>query len=550
MKHVKYAAMIAAIAFASCQVQDEPEVTFSREMTFTAMSGEEETRTQIDQSDNTKILWTPNDAIKVFYGAKATGKFAFNGKEATSIATFTGSFNSLTGGVELDPGTESYWAVYPYQDGSKFTEAGVTLSVPSTQTAVNGSFQNGAFPSVAVSNRPSLPFYNVCGGVCLKVSRSDINQIVFTGKNNENLVGNVKVTMSNGRPSATVVEGEKSITLKGKLEAGANYYVSMLPQELASGVTVTFYTTSGLKGSCDLGPTTIERSRFKLLENPDNLVKVWSKTAWVGDKAGSEKIDGGEGAGSSTADWISYTNGTVSWLANETGKPREGTITLPNGGTYTIKQVDAKDLVGEYDFYNKFFRNGHNPDVCSTTGSDNEYKTKVQLVEADTPETINGHVHNLDLVGLYYDFKLPVSFEIVNGVPVIYTYLSLDYQTVSNGNEMACIPELTYTAGYTTGYFAELSFGKDNCNYFWCGWGVDDLFGDYPKITLGSMLGSTHLRYVFYHSKYKYLYCCGFSFVKKGYAVGKYTIIYQFNYKNMWEYGETGGGAHFVKVKK
>lgn len=543
MKHVKYAAMIAAIAFASCQVQDEPEVTFSREMTFTAMSGEEETRTQIDQSDNTKILWTPNDAIKVFYGAKATGKFAFNGKEATSIATFTGSFNSLTGGVELDPGTESYWAVYPYQDGSKFTEAGVTLSVPSTQTAVNGSFQNGAFPSVAVSNRPSLPFYNVCGGVCLKVSRSDINQIVFTGKNNENLVGNVKVTMSNGRPSATVVEGEKSITLKGKLEAGANYYVSMLPQELASGVTVTFYTTSGLKGSCELGPTTIERSRFKLLENPDNSVEVWSKTAWVGDEAGSEKIDGGEGKVSSENGSLSYEAGTISWTANTTGKPRQSVLTLPNGGKYTLNQVEPKDLAGDYDFYNYSFKTNGVSTTTVINQSNREHRTAVKFVAVDNPQEINGHLHNLDLVGLYLDFKVPASFEVVDGVPVIRTYQSLDYQTVSGNTEMACIPQLTYTAGYNGDYFAEQSFGNENCNYFWGGWGLDDLFGNL-KITIGT----DAQRYVFYSSGYKrHLYFCGFSFVKKGYKRGAYTTIYQFNYKNKWVYSETGGGARFVR---
>lgn len=543
MKHVKYAAMIAAIAFASCQVQDEPEVTFSREMTFTAMSGEEETRTQIDQSDNTKILWTPNDAIKVFYGAKATGKFAFNGKEAASIATFTGSFNSLTGGVELDPGTESYWAVYPYQDGSKFTGEGVTLSVPSVQTAVKGSFQNGAFPSVAVSNRPSLPFYNVCGGVCLKVSRSDINQIVFTGKNNEDLVGNVEVTMSNGRPSAKVVKGEKSITLNGKLVAGANYYVSMLPQELASGVTVTFYTTSGLKGSCELGSTTIERSLFKLLENPDNLVKVWSKTAWVGDIAGSEAIEGGEGKVSSENGSLSYEAGTISWTANTTGKPRQSVLTLPNGGKYTLNQVEPKDLAGDYDFYNFSFKTTGVSTTTVINQNNREHRTAVKFVAVDDPQEINGHLHNLDLVGLYLDFKVPASFEVVDGVPVIHTYQSLNYQNVSNGTEMACIPQLTYTAGYNGNYFAEQSFGNENCNYFWGGWGLDDLFGNL-KITIGT----DAQRYVFYSSAYKkYLYFCGFSFVKKGYAKGAYTTIYQFNYKNKWVYSETGGGARFVR---
>ena len=114
MKQIKYVAMIAAMAFASCQVQDELKSNFSQEMTFTAMSGEGETRTQIDGANAGKVLWSPNDAIKVFYGDKAAGTFTYKGTEAVDIATFTGNYSTMTGGIEVGTGSsEYYWAVYP-----------------------------------------------------------------------------------------------------------------------------------------------------------------------------------------------------------------------------------------------------------------------------------------------------------------------------------------------------------------------------------------------------------------------------------------------------
>ncbi len=538
MKQIKYVAMIAAMAFASCQVQDELKSNFSQEMTFTAMSGEGETRTQIDGSNAGKVLWSQNDAIKVFYADKAAGTFTYKGTEAVDIATFTGGFTSVTGGIEVGTGSsEYYWAVYPNQNGSKYESESVTVTVPASQKATKGSFQNGAFPSIAKSQTPSLAFYNVCGGICFTVSRSDINEIVFEGKNNEDLVGTVKVVMKGGKPVVdAVVEGQKTVTLTGALEAGANYYVSLLPQTLSSGIVVTFSTTSGLKGSCEYDGTTIERSSFSILNNIDSKVNVWSKTVWVNDEAGSESIEAGAGTGTSTAEWISYSDNTVSWEANTTGKPREGVITLPNGGTYTVKQVEAKDLAGEYDFYNYSFKTTGVSSTTVVNQNGREHITAVRLEVVESPEEINGHVHNLDLVGLYLDFKVPVSFEIVDGTPMIYTYMSLDYQTVSDETKMACIPEITYSTTYNNkNYnFAPKKFGANNCNYFWAGWGLENLFE-----TTTIAIGSPSLRHVA-----SGWYFCGFSFVKEGYSA--YTTIYQLNYKNQWVYSEAGG-AHFVR---
>lgn len=261
---------------------------------------------------------------------------------------------------------------------------------------------------------------------------------------------------------------------------------------------------------------------------------------WKDDKSGSRELSGPVADNGKTAGvggWLSYKDGVASWTENTTGAPRTATLELSNGSKITVNQVEAKDLAGNYTFYNYSFKATGVSNTKIVNNDKRQHETTVEFKAVENPEILNGHVHNLDLVGLYLDFAVPASLEIVDGTPVIYTYMSLDYQKVSNGSEVACITELTNTTGYGKGYFAPLKFGVDGCNHAWIGWGVDDIFGS-PKFGLGT--GAQRL-------VSEGMYCCGFSFVTKGYKEGGYTTIYQFNYNNKWTYNGTNGGGYFAK---
>lgn len=261
---------------------------------------------------------------------------------------------------------------------------------------------------------------------------------------------------------------------------------------------------------------------------------------WENDKSGSRELSGPVADNGKTAGvggWLSYKDGVASWTENTTGAPRTATLELSNGSKITVNQVEAKDLAGNYTFYNYSFKSTGVSNTTIVNQNGRQHETAVEFKTVASPETINGHVHNLDLVGLYLDFAVPASFEIVNGTPVLYTYMSLDYQKVSNGTEVACITQLTNTVTYGSHNFAPLKFGVNDCNYAWIGWGLYDVFGT-PKFGLGTgdqRLVSTGM------------YCCGFSFVVRGYAVDKYATIYQFNYNNSWTYNGTKGGGYFAK---
>lgn len=293
-------------------------------------------------------------------------------------------------------------------------------------------------------------------------------------------------------------------------------------------VTITATTKNGVSASCEV---TVN------LRTPTEPETV---ELWKDDKAGYRGLFGAAADNGKTAGiggWLSYKDGVAYWTENTTGAARKATLELSTGSKITISQVDAKDLAGNYTFYNYSFKATGVSNTKIVNNGKRQHETTVEFKAVENPEILNGHVHNLDLVGLYLDFAVPASLEIVDGTPVIYTYMSLDYQKVSNGTEVACITELTNTTGYGTDYFAPLKFGVDGCNHAWIGWGVDDIFGS-PKFGLGT--GTQRL-------VSEGMYCCGFSFVTKGYKESGYTTIYQFNYNNQWTYNGTEGGGYFAK---
>lgn len=364
------------------------------------------------------------------------------------------------------------------------------------------------------------------------VKESETASVTFVAGKDDEFVHHYVVTLS---------KAGKTVATKKIL---ADFYLHPKASEMKSSWTVDFGTLSE-SGQYTVTVVAVdswdaESAPCFATLNCGDVTPSEKVELWENDKSGSRELSGPVADNGKTAGvggWLSYKDGVASWTENTTGAPRTATLELSNGSKITVNQVEAKDLAGNYTFYNYSFNASGVSNTTAVNHAGRQYETAVEFKAVNNPETINGHIHNLDLVGLYLDFVVPASFEIVNGTPTLYTYMSLDYQKVSNGSEIACITELTNSTTYKTGYFAPLKFGVGDCNYAWIGWGLDDLFGT-PKFGIGTpsqRLVSAGM------------YCCGFSFVVKGYAVGKYTTIYQFNYNNQWTYKGTEGGGYFAK---
>ncbi len=364
------------------------------------------------------------------------------------------------------------------------------------------------------------------------VKEAETASVTFVAGKDDEFVHHYIVTLSK---AGTVVATKKIL---------ADFYLHPKTSEMKSSWTVDFGTLSE-SGQYTVTVVAVdswdaESAPVSATFNCGDVTPSEKVELWKDDKSGSRELSGPVADNGKTAGvggWLSYKDGVASWTENTTGAPRTATLELSNGSKITVNQVEAKDLAGNYTFYNYSFKTTGVSNTTIVNQNGRQHETAVEFKTVASPETINGHVHNLDLVGLYLDFAVPASFEIVNGTPVLYTYMSLDYQKVSNGTEVACITQLTNTVTYGSHNFAPLKFGVNDCNYAWIGWGLYDVFGT-PKFGLGTgdqRLVSTGM------------YCCGFSFVVRGYAVGKYATIYQFNYNNSWTYNGTKGGGYFAK---
>lgn len=364
------------------------------------------------------------------------------------------------------------------------------------------------------------------------VKEAETASVTFAAGKDDEFVHHYIVTLSK---AGNVVATKKIL---------ADFYLHPKTSEMKSSWTVDFGTLSE-SGQYTVTVVAVdswdaESAPVSATFNCGDIAPSEKVELWEDDKSGSRELSGPVADNGKTAGvggWLSYKDGVASWTENTTGAPRTATLELSNGSKITVNQVEAKDLAGNYTFYNYSFKSTGVSNTTIVNQNGRQHETAVEFKTVASPETINGHVHNLDLVGLYLDFAVPASFEIVNGTPVLYTYMSLDYQKVSNGTEVACITQLTNTVTYGSHNFAPLKFGVNDCNYAWIGWGLYDVFGT-PKFGLGTgdqRLVSTGM------------YCCGFSFVVRGYAVGKYATIYQFNYNNSWTYNGTKGGGYFAK---
>jgi len=161
-------------------------------------------------------LWSPGDAINLFYGpTEGSGSyFVAQNVEPVSSTTFRGTIEVVTGTVEGSTDL-LFWGVYPYSQNNTCAGSSVGVYLPDMQIAVANSWGEGALTSVGRSQGLAMGFYNLVGGIKFYVTEPGIREITFKGKNNEYVAGMTKVEMENGRPVISeFTAGQKTVTMK------------------------------------------------------------------------------------------------------------------------------------------------------------------------------------------------------------------------------------------------------------------------------------------------------------------------------------------------
>ena len=222
--------------FAACTVQEPLPEGY---MTFHAASGDDfQTKTVLQEG--TQVHWCPGDEINVFCG-NLSGRFVSTNTAVAATAEFTGE---LPGYV---PGGDPFVAVYPFAAENTFDGNVVTLTVPSKQNAVEGTFADDLFISLAMSSDDNLSFYNLCGGVKFSVAVEGVKYVVFRGNNGETLAGKVKVGISKSNTPIVneVIAADTEIVLSAPggetFKTGVWYYIVSLPANLTEGYEIDLY---------------------------------------------------------------------------------------------------------------------------------------------------------------------------------------------------------------------------------------------------------------------------------------------------------------------
>ena len=264
MKRILVFGLLAALAVSSCNVSEindvvsDGKVFMATTEEYTDDSAGVETKTSLDSYGN--VIWKQGDQVSIFVGSTINEHYqvtdASDGKTAAALNRVE-SPGFVTGG-EIPNNV----AFYPYEvyAGIAKKSGGYVISditLPETQTYVQASFGNGAFPMAAVTSSASdynLKFKNVLGGLKLQLKgTARISSISMKGNGNEILCGAAEVTVANGSlPSISRTDASaKTVTLdcgNGVLLNTATataFIIALPPMTMTGGFTVTVTDTDG-----------------------------------------------------------------------------------------------------------------------------------------------------------------------------------------------------------------------------------------------------------------------------------------------------------------
>lgn len=237
------AAGLAVLLLLSCQKQEgaagggsgetpagNTTISVDSDATKTSLSGK-------------SVLWTANDAISVFDGVSNN---CFTTLDSGASASFKGNATP----------SESYYLLYPYYEGASFDGGVISTTLPSEQTAVEGTFAPGANLSAAISESSDGTHTALMRNACcymkfmVESAESCIKSVCVTGQNGEALSGDVEISFdTDGIPVistlATTATGAACSAPGESVLAPGTYFIVMAPGSFDNGLLVTITMQDG-----------------------------------------------------------------------------------------------------------------------------------------------------------------------------------------------------------------------------------------------------------------------------------------------------------------
>lgn len=248
-------ASLAAIAV-GCQVETMPEAPVAESVVYEAVTEAYAPATKTSMNSDLQVLWSEGDQVGVFSGYMFPDAYAVTEGAGTTTAKL-----ELAAPAQ-DPGREvamsGVAAVYPFSDMLMFNNQGdgvprFVFYAEQVQKYTEGTFANGSFPMVALTNTNAFAFKNVFGAMKLQlVGTKTVTSVSVSGRNSEPLAGMFQVAVE--EDALTVSPGDM-VMGSVKLDCGdgvalnattpTDFYLALPPTVFADGFTVSIATAEG-----------------------------------------------------------------------------------------------------------------------------------------------------------------------------------------------------------------------------------------------------------------------------------------------------------------
>ena len=224
-----------------------------------------ETKTVLQEDGS--VWWSPGDEISLFVGDGNNGgyKLASTNDEPSATADFIGN-------IRKKSSTETYTAIYPYNEANKVDGNTIHTVIPAIQTAKEGTFEQKAFVSIARSDNENLYFRNLCSGIKFSVKNAGIKKVVISTRDGASIAGGVSYSIDSWNCQFDS-DASSKITVNAPSEAGFEigkfYYAVLFPFKNDSGVDITFCTEDKTAVFEYQMPIEFKRGVFKRLYEKD-----------------------------------------------------------------------------------------------------------------------------------------------------------------------------------------------------------------------------------------------------------------------------------------
>ena len=235
MKTIKFFSAALFVLAASACNPDYTTENFSNLEPMTIAGAQ--TRTSLNQT-NGSVNWTADDQIAIYDNLGGENIFT---NTSENVASFTGNVTA---------GTTQFWGVYPTNLISGFNNGTVTMTLPSDQTPVAGTFAEELNISVTSGMKTpgtelveGISFHNACGLISFTVPANIAAQKVTFISDNSFLCGTLSVDCTT---SEAVLSSNQSnsVSMTGDFDAGSTFYFVVAPGQI-EGFSINVETEKG-----------------------------------------------------------------------------------------------------------------------------------------------------------------------------------------------------------------------------------------------------------------------------------------------------------------